>query len=221
MLALHGGGTLHLYLFLNNTNISDVLYLISTSNFKYTDKGYCDMWDAIGNTAKIFLEKHFIPTVIAIVGAIALFLFLPEDFWMIEKLGKWLFLLFAAGGIFLVVQFLLVLFNGFQRINNSAYIRQENARIAAEEEAKNVEKCLSFVDKLSPEDRDLILRFIETGNQPITVHGYITKYRDCIYNTNVVVSTENRDCSRQYKLDERFYKTMKAIYDERGSISHF
>lgn len=184
------------------------------------------MWDAIGNTAKIFLEKHFIPTVIAIVGAIALFLFLPEDFWMIEKLGKWLFLLFAAGGIFLVVQFLLVLFNGFQRIKNSAYIRQENARIAAQENEQHLEEWLSFVDKLSPEDRDLILRFIKTENRPITVSEFIVTnrirhYRNSIYNTDYVVSIENRDCSRQYKLDERFYKTMKAIYEKRGSISHF
>ena len=135
-------------------------------------------------------------------------------------------MLFAASGFFLVVQFLLVLYNGFQSMKTSVYMRKENARISAQEDAQHLEEWLSFADKLSPEDRELILRFIETGNKPVRVSEfyvdyYIRNFHNSIYNTKAVVYTENRDCSRQYKLDEQFYKTMKAIYEERGSISHF
>lgn len=46
------------------------------------------MWDAVGESLKVFFEKHLIPTVIAIVSAIIAVLMLPSDFWMIEKIGK-------------------------------------------------------------------------------------------------------------------------------------
>ena len=38
------------------------------------------MWQSIGDAIKIFLEKHLIPTVIAVVSAIVALVVLPSDY---------------------------------------------------------------------------------------------------------------------------------------------
>lgn len=82
---------------------------------------------------------------------------------------------------------------------------------------------VSFVDKLPPEDRELIRQFLRTNNKPIVErrHVYRAYNPNSIHNTNAIVSTENSDGSRLVKLDDRFYRTVKQIYEDRGSISHF
>ena len=54
------------------------------------------MWNAVGESLKVFLEKHLIPTVISVVAAIVVFLVLPADNWIIEKLLHLLHLVSAV-----------------------------------------------------------------------------------------------------------------------------
>ncbi len=179
------------------------------------------MWDAIGQALKVFFEKHLIPTVISIVSAIVLLLVLPSNYWMIAKIGKTLFLVLATGICFLLVKLIISIFGGIQ---NARYRTQNEARYQEnmEKEAQeHLEEWLSFVDKLPPQDRDLIIQFINSGNKPIIQRGYRCYSHNSIYETNAIITMENHDGSKTIKLDERFFNTMKAIYEQRGSISHF
>lgn len=181
------------------------------------------MPDSIGEALKVFLEKHLVPTIISVVAAIVALLVLPADDWMIEKIGKTLFFSLVAGVVFLTIQFFVLLWKGIQHLKHRAYIFKEYKEMKVRENQENLEKWLSFVDKLSPDDREMIRQFIRTENQPIIEyrHFYRAYNPNSIYETNAIVTTENSDGSRLVKLDDRFYRTMKQIYEDRGSISHF
>lgn len=181
------------------------------------------MHDIIGEALKIFLERHLVPTVISAVAAIVALLVLPADYWMIEKIGKIMFFFLVAGVVFLTIQFFVLLRKGIQYLKHRAYISEEYKEMKIRENQEDLEEWLSFTDKLPSDDRELIRQFIRTENQPIVERRHV--YRACnpnsIYETNEIVTTENSDGSRLVKLDDRFYRTMKQIYEDRGSISHF
>lgn len=181
------------------------------------------MPDSIGEALKVFLEKHLTPTVISVVAAIVALLVLPADDWMIEKIGKTLFFFLVAGVVFLAIQFFVLLWKGIQHLKHRAYISEEYKEMKDRENQESLEKWLSFADKLPPDDRKLIRQFIRTENQPIVErrHVYRAYNPNSIYETNAIVTTENSDGSRLVKLDDRFYRIMKQIYEDRGSISHF
>lgn len=181
------------------------------------------MPDNIVDALKVFLEKHLVPTVISVVAAIVALLIFPADYWMIEKIGKKLFFFLVAGVVFLIIQLLMFLGKGIQELKYKGYIKKEYRKIQQRENIEGLEEWLSFVDKLPANERELILQFLHTDNKPIVEHRNV--YRcynpDSIYNTNAIIKTENSDGSHLMKLDERFYRTMKRIYEDRGSISHF
>ena len=53
------------------------------------------MREKLIDSLNIFLEKHLIPTVISVVAAIVAILLLPNEYWMIQKIGKHLFFFLA------------------------------------------------------------------------------------------------------------------------------
>ena len=179
------------------------------------------MWESVGEALKVFVEKHLVPTVISVVAAIIVLLILPSDYWMIEKIGKHLFFLGAAGVVFLAIQFLIVLEKGIGHLRFKSFIRNENQKYRKQEADENLEAWLSFVDRLPPEDRELILQFIQTENKPIRERGYRTYNDESLHSTEYIIKMKNSDGSKLVRLDDRFYKLMKAIYENRGSISHF
>lgn len=179
------------------------------------------MWNAIGEALKIFLEKHLIPTVISVVAAIVVFLVLPADNWIIEKLGKSWFLILAAGIVFLLIQMLIAIVKGIRHLCYKADLARQCRENDQKKCQEAEEKWLSFGDQLSPDDRALIIRLLENENEPEIEHGYIWHSNDSIYNTNLLVKTKGHDGFTLYKLNDKAYRALKAIYEQRGSISHF
>ena len=57
------------------------------------------MWEALGNSIKAFIEKDLVPSIISLAAGIITVLILPEDNWMVEKVGTvWIGVLaFALG----------------------------------------------------------------------------------------------------------------------------
>lgn len=178
------------------------------------------MWNAIGEALKIFLEKHLIPTAISFVVAIITLIKLPKDYWMIEKIGKTLFFILVLLVSFLAIQFVVFLYSKIQEKRFYSHQRYLNVMESAKEEKQSVEELLSFVDKLLPEERELIKDFIRTENSPKILTGRMGGNPDSIFHTKAVVSTETNN-GTIYKLHDSFYFYIKKIYDEQGRISHF
>ncbi len=162
-----------------------------------------------------------IATVISVVAAIGVLVVLPEDYWMINKIGKNLFFIFVAGIVFLSIQLLIKLLKAIGNMIDKVKNLVESQKLDEQKNKENLEVCLSFGDKLNPSERNLLIQFIKTNNSPIVEKGYRMYNSNSIFSTDYIVTTMNSDGSRSVKLKEDFYQLMKAVYEKCGSISHF
>lgn len=179
------------------------------------------MWESLGGVLKVIFEKHLIPAILSMVCAIITLLILPVDYWMIEKIGTTLFLALIAGCIFLGIHLVIYIWNMFSRLIFKCNTNKRQKEYERQELLKEKEKWLTFVDSLSAQDRMLIISFIKSRNKPKVEQGHIWYESESLHNTNCIIKIDNGDGTKLFKLDERFYKVMKDLYEERGSISHF
>ena len=124
------------------------------------------MWNAIVEFCRVFAEKHLIPSVVSIVGAIVTLIFIPSDYWMIVKVGKFLFFVLVAGVIFLGVKFLVLCWHKVMSYKNDNDLKQYYNQSATKSEKKNIEELWTAVDKFNPDDRKLLCEFLESDNAP-------------------------------------------------------
>ena len=206
------------------------------------------MWGAITEFCKVFAEKHFIPSVIAVTGAIAALLFLPADYWMIAKLGKKLFLFLASGSFFLLVKLLVFLWKKFSQHRENKAEKQYYARSSQKTEKKDMEDLWTAVDKWGPDDRQLLKEFLDSNNTPIYRTAGYRAAGNSLLNSNWVISTEEygeeeppvilsdrlkgkgipvgsfgvgRSIVIKYKLHDDIFAALKYSKEKYGKISHF
>lgn len=202
------------------------------------------MWEALGESAKIFIEKHLIPTVIAVVAAIVALLILPSDYWMIVKIGKRLFFVLVAGIVFLIVKLLGCLHEKSVRRKNNKDINALSNYMAEQRAEEKVKELWNEVDNLAPADRNMVKHFVLTGNKPIKIENRIYPYGSFL-NSRWTVSTEIDENSNDesfenasiqviggheffpagrtklYKLNDDVYQLLKYSWDKYGKISNF
>ena len=61
--------------------------------------------------AKVFLEKHLIPTVIGVIVALGTYAIVPKNTALVVNLGKTCFLVFIWAIVFIALQFIIFLYN--------------------------------------------------------------------------------------------------------------
>ena len=206
------------------------------------------MWGAITEFCKVFAEKHFIPSVIAVTGAIAALLFLPADYWMITKLGKLLFIFLASGVLFLLVKLLVFLWKKIGQHRENKAEKQYYTHSSQRNEKKRMEELWTAVDKWGPDDRQLLKEFLDSNNTPIYRTAGYRAAGNSLLNSNWVISTEEygeeespvilsdrlkgkgipvgsfgvgRSLVTKYKLHDDIFAALKYSKEKYGKISHF
>ena len=112
--------------------------------------------EQLADVIKIFIEKHLMPSIISIAGTIATYLFFPQDNWIVVKLGTTMFILLFFCSYFLLVQLLIIAVRSFNRFMvHRIYEMRENK----EEEQKAIQQINEFFDRLSPQDKNILLTF--------------------------------------------------------------
>ena len=181
------------------------------------------MWEALASVVRVFLEKYLIQTVVSIVAGICTLLFLPEKYlWMTEKIGKVPFVILISGVVFLALCLLMYLYN---RITNykmrvNMIITRNKERIRESE--KDINDFMTFFDGVPEDERELIVNLIKNNNTPMkqkSIRYSIGK--QSVYDTNVIVKTQNKDGSNLIKINPLVFDKIKEIYEKHGSISHF
>lgn len=198
---------------------------------------------------KIFIEKHLIPSVISVAGAIITLLLLPEDNHIIQKLGKLLFIILAFCIYFLLIQSLLITGNSIRKAIK--YIQQRNVEIKQQKEENQnaIEETHRFFDRLDQEAKDLLLGFIKNGNKILLNfsmnHEFlllqimnftdfkgdlrkIDKNHYWFTNTlkEVMLETTADDDNeifglKQYKIKDEIFRQLEYIYKKEGKLGHF
>ena len=140
------------------------------------------MWNTIATAIKTFLEKHFIPTLVAIVLMVLALLLTPVDFWIYDKLGKAFYCLLCFALSFLLVSLVVYV---VKKIKDSSKKR----RAEAYEKERNIRNLWSRIDRLSQREYDLIIMFLKNKNQP---KGIVTdRYSyGSIYDSDLLIKSQ-------------------------------
>lgn len=195
---------------------------------------------------KVFLEKHLIPTVIAIGCSILSVALVPPSFWLNIKVGSTWFGVFCFCMYFTLIQIIIhtsKFING--KVSNGNYERMQNAK----KEKEFLESLWTLIDEMSQEDYNYLMKFIKSNNSPIEIVN--TFYScGCLFNSDYINVTTKRQSEekleainysnpkngavkipidrgmfmpaiKQYKLKPDFYDILKYSYETYGRISHF
>ena len=200
--------------------------------------------DKLSEILHLFIEKHLMPTIIAILGTALIRVFIDENSPVFLKLGDF-FLPAAFALSFLVVKILQALIQGAKRFLGRIMQNAEDSDHRITNIKRNLEEMWSFVDAQSPADREILLDFVRNGNRPYRSAGHFP-YNSLFLTPTVVCRTVTRtdiDCQKvmlpnsdgtfkehtfipteeikEYKLKEDIYSLLKYSYEEYGKISHF
>lgn len=199
------------------------------------------MWEALANAFKVFAEKHLIPTVISVAAAIGIVLALPDNYWMVEKIGQaWVGIL-SFCIVFIAIQLVLLILKGIKKAERESNNRSFLEGHREEEEKKVLNEVRRRVDGMSPDERDLLNRFLDSDNSPYIENANVFRSSGHLLNSNWVVSSAVKAESetivntgkgipvshiigqekKQYKLQDEVYKALKYLRDKYGRISNF
>ncbi len=194
------------------------------------------------NVIKIFIEKHLIPTIVSVVLTVVSILLFPSLSLIQNKTGQALFWLFIFCCWFLVIHF-LKWFVGKIRVGSSRLERYERN---ATETSKAVHE---LYDRLSPEDKGILLNFIILKNKPLKVRdvdthsGLLNEKREMFNITRasseltapndefwllpilMALTSMNKSITGcefyLYRMKDSAYELFKQIYDHNGKLGNF
>ena len=171
-------------------------------------------------TIRVIVEKYFIPIVISVVVTLLISLYVPSDYWVVEKIGEVGFFILVVGIIFLLIELLLAIHRKIRHWQ-SELSRSHYLELKSEKEYADLkEKIRSRMDNERPYERDFILRFVLNGNEPIRERGFKTFAYGSLCN-EILLTTAHDGQYFSIKLQENYYLLLKEMYDEEGTLSHF
>ena len=181
--------------------------------------------EALGSALKVFAEKHLIPTVFSLLVGAMIYSTTPVNFWLITKLTKFGYWLFVSGCIFIIVQLLLWLKSNIGKARYHRYLKRSSSEYNKKEEQQALNQLWQFVDGFDQEDRDYLIKFVESKNSPIKIRGFRHySYGKLFASDNIINKQSGYDETgsyTMYKLKEDFYQFLKYSYETYGKISNF
>ncbi|MDZ4992632.1 hypothetical protein GNF80_06535 [Clostridium perfringens] len=202
--------------------------------------------DKLVDLLKYLLEKYLFHTIISIIVAILAFLKAPENNWIIIKGGKFTFFILVFCICFLCVQLIIkiskLVTDFFKDIKNLDYERKKK-------EYDNIQHINEFYDKLSLNDKEILLSFIKNKNKILINFEGAYRGDGLLKNTNIINVSEYRgdilgaDKSiywitndleetlklgmrpvgelKQYRLKEEYFKVFEYVYKLNGKLGNF
>ena len=200
---------------------------------------------------RMIAEKHLFQAIASVALAILAVAFLPDLFEMTDKVGKTMYgiLVFCLG--FLLIQcakhICAVAKNKVAEREEKRLTDELQQNEAVEKEARAITRLWDYVESLTPQDRFYLVRFLETGNQPIEVMGE-PLYNGLLADSDIVACMEKQQkCTpalnfgiefeghlvfppqdiisssptKLYRLKDDFFELLRLSYEKYGKISHF
>ena len=194
------------------------------------------MFKEILDYIKLFLEKNFIQSLVAIAAAIPIYYITPNNFNFLEKIGKELFLFFCFTICFLIIKLLIFVFNTIKEkyLYNKLKKEQENIKIL-----KELHILWDRIDDLEPYQKKLINYVIDNNNAVLNIDGFLLnelfnpwfnqtqtisdgliKGFD-VYNVKETNFIEKGSIVTQYKMKDELFEILKYSKKKYGKISNF
>lgn len=186
------------------------------------------------------LDKFFVPTIISLVVSIGIYSVTQDDFWLLIKLSKELYICLLTLVILLAILTAKTAGKMIMRFLNNLVEQQDN-------EDATFERLLGLMDALEPKDQTKIRYFVENNNKQLILLGTSAQYRysnsfllnycdmqDFIANEETKGRPVNEydlspckgDFSNGYagvrvKLKDSYYNGFKRLKEKTGKISRF
>lgn len=200
---------------------------------------------SIAECLKLFLERYFILSVMAVVLTFITFLAVSPDLFIIRKLGNTMFSVFSFCVWFLILVLFKFVLNGvfkfFYTQRNKRCLRKIHKEERLKMNKNVLEGIWTQVDSMSTRDYELLIDFIINENQPYVascsfcgnsllnsgwVHKTLVKEDEKISSSeeflpNFKVIPYCVSVRYQYILKEDIYQILKYSQDKYGRISHF
>ena len=169
---------------------------------------------------EVFLNKYFFNTVLSISGTLLINIILPNNYWMIAKIGITLFRVFVFCTIFTFSCAIVKFYETFKNWRNKQEQEQMNNYSLLKKREKNIELWRNKADDLSYYDRNVIVEFIKNGNTQRQYNEFA-----CIsYELEIsgyLLKTKNKHGQYVIKLDNEVYEVYSYIYEKYGKLGHF
>lgn len=180
--------------------------------------------EAFSEAIKIFAEKHLVPSIISLVSGAGIYLFTPDDWWVVAKTTKLGYWLLVSGCVFILIQLLIKIWTSLSEHKYYKSLKKSNAQYDRERAEEYAYKIWDYVDSLQPDDRKYLYDFLKNGNQPLMIRGQIFNSYGRLLNSEHIRVQKGYDAQGsycKYVLDEPFYRALKATKEYFGKISRF
>lgn len=205
--------------------------------------------DKLAEVFKVFIERHLIPSLISIAGAIITLLLVPENHWVIVKIGIIWFVILAFCIYFISIQFLVFIVSRMRKISNSINEKRYMERVNVKSNNEAKQAINEFVDRLSVEDKEIILSFVRNGNKILIAFDRIGNSNGLLWNSEILNISEytgnikkiDKDnywllpsleqtlaegmcpigVMKQYRLKESYFHNFNLVYKLTGKLGNF
>ena len=205
--------------------------------------------EQLTHVIKTVMDKHLIPSVISVTGAIITLLITPENHWTIKKLGNSLFLLLVFCIFFCFIELLVYVRTQIKNFFKYISIQNDDAKYSTKHFNSTVNQVHNFIDKLLPQEKELLMTFIQNNNKILITSNCYRSYDSFFNNSNIIkssiftgdISTLDLDHYwidpdlqsiiklgmrplegfMQYKLQDELFSILKHIYISTGKLGNF
>lgn len=202
--------------------------------------------EKIVDILKVILEKHFIPALCSVIPTAIIYYITPDNNSILTKLGKNFFLFVVFVIFFLLIKFVVYIFNFIKnyihKYNENQYYKKEAEKYRKEEEKEVIDSYLDRLDSLQPHLFDLIIYLVEHNNDPITIYGKgfldsfelygFLDYKQCKIKEESISSVDpyklkemcifkKGDYVTQFKLKEDVYHDLLIIKKKYKKLTRF
>lgn len=116
--------------------------------------------EKLADILKFFIEKRLFSSIISLMGAIIVLIYVPDTYWVLLKLGRPLFICLFFCVFFLIAE---IACKAKHKLQKHLAEKQQDK----EDWQKEIKAIHKFVDELPSQEKKLFMTFIENGNQPL------------------------------------------------------
>lgn len=193
------------------------------------------MLEKIINILEKFLEKYFIPSLVAVLPTAAIYYFTNDNFSVLLKLGKQFYISVVFVSSFLIIELFIFI---FKLIVNTFTFKMQERILEKEEMDESIKNIRKAIDSLSPNERKLLELFLNNNNEAIiTIDSMEVPflYNYCNYTKVITESntpginlyslkkeTYDKGClACKYKLKDEIYRLLRDMLKNDIKISNF
>lgn len=168
----------------------------------------------------IFLDKYFFNTIFSVAVTLLINIVLPNNYWMIEKIGITYFRVFVFCTVFVIFS---VVVSAYKVLKNKKRKKEQNEikqRKRLKQREENIELWRNHADDLSYYDRNVIVEFIKNGNAQ-RLYNEFTNISYELEGSQYLLKTRNKHGQYVIKLNNEVFEVFSYIYEKYGKLGHF